>query len=65
MKTPDLKPCPFCGGRPNVITWFRPDKTEMYQIQCGSQFCNIQPMTAYHTNKAVVVREWNRRVTDD
>lgn len=60
----ELKPCPFCGERPNVITWFRPDKPAMYQIQCENQFCEIQPMTFYHTNKAVVVRKWNRRVTN-
>lgn len=65
MKTPELKPCPFCGSRPTVNTWGNPNGKVMYQVLCDSAACAIQPMTDYHTNEESIVREWNRRAKDE
>ena len=59
-----LKPCPFCGERPNVNTWGDNGKT-MYLIECENASCAIKPMTDYHVSLKIVVQEWNRRATDD
>lgn len=59
-----LKPCPFCGVVPEVHYYINGDK-KYYYIACGNQFCRINPSTDYHVTKAVVVREWNRRTSDE
>lgn len=53
-----LKPCPFCGEMPKV------EFDEYYKkhwIYCNNPKCRIQPNTAFHKRKSVIVREWNRR----
>ena len=55
----ELKPCPFCGVVPTVE--FN-NGIKKYWIGCNNPKCRIQPTTDAHTNKSVIVREWNRRV---
>lgn len=54
-----LKPCPFCGVVPTVEFG---NGIQKYWISCDNPKCRIQPTTDAHTNKSVIVREWNRRV---
>jgi hypothetical protein len=55
----ELKPCPFCGAIP-ILEYG--NGINKYWISCQNEKCRIQPMTDAHTNKGVIVREWNRRV---
>ena len=65
MKTPDLKPCPFCGGEVFIGIWEEPWNQKKYHITCFNEHCYIRPGTDYHRDKEVVIEEWNRRVTDE
>lgn len=56
-----LKPCPFCGAIPKC-TYI--EKSDKWFIMCESSKCRIQPMTDFHKNKGVIVKEWNRRAKD-
>ena len=57
-KLVDLKPCPFCGGKPTVEF---DEGIGKHWICCKNEKCRIQPSTDAHTYIGVVVREWNRR----
>lgn len=68
MKTPDMKPCPFCGGDNIVIRYggsawrsniYYP-KTSAYVTCCG---CGIRTETYRYASKAV--EKWNRRTNDE
>lgn len=62
---PELKPCPFCGGKVFIGILERQGMPKMYHISCNNDHCAILPGTDYHKDKAVVIEEWNRRVTDE
>lgn len=60
----ELKPCPFCGEKAHLTTWARAENDLLYMVECDNERCPIQPMTAYHKIKDVIVDEWNRRAGD-
>lgn len=62
----DLKPCPFCGGIPEVQQFANPKN--FYSIQCPDCRCGTD---GFHTNRTDGTAEenieanaaiWNRRV---
>lgn len=53
--TQELKPCPFCGGRPMMME----NEDGDTQIFCESCFCGVQ-----RKNDEKAITAWNRR-TDD
>lgn len=58
---PDLKPCPFCGGKAELryIPAFRYDGSPLdtWHVLCPA--CEI---TTFHcTKERTAVRKWNRR----
>lgn len=61
-----LKPCPFCGGIPTMISNQQNFDSTSVKIVCGLCLASIQ---RHHSNekKAVTlaVMSWNRRVNDD
>ena len=63
----NLKPCPFCGGEATAEFGIVIDKviTDWNVIYCENPKCRIRPTTDWHKTKAVVVREWNRRATNE
>ena len=61
----ELKRCPFCGAEPMLKEINNTDGKIWYSIICINEKCRINPSTDYHTCKAVVVREWNRRAEDE
>ena len=69
MESAKLKQCPFCGDqavlkRDRIGEGIRNSEV-WYQVECQNERCSIQPFTDWHKSRSVVVREWNRRVTDD
>ena len=54
MNETKLKPCPFCGGKAELM---KPQLFGGYRVRC--QLCNTasKPMPAYHEAAAL----WNRR----
>lgn len=53
-----LKPCPFCGGKPKIQTWVT-DLETYYIAWCRK--CEVSPCTARHTNIKYAVKAWNKR----
>lgn len=56
----ELKPCPFCGGKAEIIEAAWCGKYECY-VSCT--VCRVT-QTHYLRSKRVAISEWNRR-TDD
>lgn len=54
-----LKPCPFCGGEPTLE---QNNSTKKWWVYCSNPKRRINPSTDMHIVRAVIVREWNRRV---
>ena len=56
-ETQQLKPCPFCGGKPFLMGPSHTDEGDSYQVICG----DCGGMTEEH-EIGDVVAAWNRRV---
>jgi hypothetical protein len=67
-KTEQLKPCPFCGGVPELITRGNEySKKRSAEIKCGS--CYTKQVTAAIYNsldwcKEMATQKWNKRTTN-
>lgn len=59
MKTPDLKPCPFCGKTDALRIWSY--GFERYGVDC----LNCQVKQGQWHGLDVAIEAWNRRETDD
>lgn len=59
----ELKPCPFCGGKPIIEHWTSDGK--MYMVKCNNPDCPV-PAESYSKghNMIEVIAEWNRRAND-
>lgn len=74
MKTPELKPCPFCGGEASIVL---DDQTGGWYVccqECYSQTDTKMPsrsvskwLSLAATERAIetAVSIWNRRANDD
>ena len=51
----ELKPCPFCGGKPRMINWGWPT------ISCSNCDLVMHGDDDYKTTE-IVIDMWNRRV---
>lgn len=62
----ELKPCPFCGGKPvaKFNLEIQGQSTNWNFVACQNEKCRIKPSTDWHKCRAVAVREWNRRAED-
>lgn len=58
MEQVQLKPCPFCGGKPQMIV----GTTEYSLTQIRCTVC--QNCTAYWQGYDKAIEKWNRRVND-
>ena len=63
---PALKPCPFCGGKPNV---FEDDDsacdivkapTRFFTVQCGNKNCPVE-VQVYGDTLSEAAKFWNTR----
>ncbi|WP_312320682.1 Lar family restriction alleviation protein [Stenotrophomonas sp.] len=61
--TYQLKPCPFCGGDPNV---FR-DENNDYFVGCGDRTsgCNVESFTWAVPDMQLAINMWNQRPEDN
>lgn len=63
MKTPDLKPCPFCGRKAALVKF-----GGVWIVGCGyEQMCygNINHITMCFVSAETAAETWNRRANDD
>lgn len=56
----ELKPCPFCGGEPEVIGWKWEDMTE-HRVRCLTVNCPVNPRTPIYDTEAEAIDAWNTR----
>ena len=53
----ELKPCPFCGGPADVMTFG--EKNQYCTISCCACHAKIN-----RNGKAIAIRDWNTRVKE-
>ena len=53
-----LRPCPFCGSKPNIECYGRE-----YWIECKNEDCEAQS-GIYLDNVGFAMEAWNRRIQD-
>lgn len=60
----ELKPCPFCGAMPRMVTLKHTYSTYLvYQVMCFS--CITKPkFFGRGSTKQRAIEAWNRRVSD-
>lgn len=63
MKTPDLKPCPFCGGTASMRITFTPGEAFWYQVCCKNDCW--QGATDFYLTEEKAVKAWNRMYNDE
>lgn len=61
----ELKPCPFCGSKPNVTYITNAIGNKIINIECDKSKCNIVlfTRTGFSSDDAVI-EAWNRRADD-
>lgn len=58
----ELKPCPFCGGKAEIIIFSFEYGT--VTIGCTNEKCDITMGKAFFTDEEAI-QHWNRRVNDE
>ena len=53
---PELKPCPFCGGKAELMR----DHDGTWSVICGER-CGVSPATCCYEKREDAVSAWNRR----
>lgn len=62
METTDLKPCPFCGGKAEIVS-YRSCGIGSLSVCCArGNPCWIHPSTDYYDMEMVAAAIWNRRL---
>ena len=56
----ELKPCPWCGGTPEVLDCDWGDMVE-YRVDCLVVDCLVNPSSNHFATKAEAVEAWNTR----
>lgn len=61
METIELKPCPFCGGKAEIVS-SSPGGFGPFSVCCvHDNPCWIRPSTDYYEMEIVAAAIWNRR----
>lgn len=60
---PELKPCPFCGGKAKI---HKSAKSTVkgglwYFVNCQGHKCKVYPQTYTYSKKSYAINAWNRR----
>lgn len=57
-----LKPCPFCGDKPQWIKMFlNKSQQPCYELQCMNPLCPIAPCTDAFEKTSEAAYAWNTR----
>jgi hypothetical protein len=59
-----LKPCPFCGKKPEK-PWYDWNGTNDYWVECPSKRCRVKPATKKYRKPEQAITAWNKRVKGD
>lgn len=65
MKNPDLKPCPFCGGKASIFAFEQPDGSITYEVDCENDGCEVSACTMMHDTREQAAAVWNRRAKNE
>ncbi len=57
----ELKPCPFCGGKAEIITWNTVGWAIVYGVMCLKCEVGIEGTFKNYT-RAEAIEAWNKRV---
>lgn len=59
----NLKPCPFCGGKAEII-----QTGSMWSVNCQNAYvgsdCPVAPWTGYAQTKESAIKIWNQRAEE-
>ena len=55
----ELKPCPFCGGKPYIGRCFGSSQRNRYSVKCR---CGV--LTQFFDRRYKAIEAWNRRAED-
>lgn len=60
----ELKPCPFCGGKAQIIYT---ERNDMYSVRCADEYrnCNIMPETLHFAIEREAIDAWNIRAVEE
>ena len=65
MNEIELKPCPFCGSKAELIdrTYYEHDdqKPECFDVRCTNNGCYLDEGADYWNYKDEVIELWNKR----
>ena len=61
--TEKLKPCPFCGGEPQLVQGYGAYSFTWY-VECHGEDCAVTPDTSGHGRDNAIAR-WNRRAPQE
>lgn len=68
MNETKLKPCPFCGSKPEIKTKLiriTPEKEYAYKVVCDNIQCRMLSETELCLIKEDAINIWNRRAKDE
>jgi Lar family restriction alleviation protein len=63
MEITDLKPCPFCGGKAELIKR-RQCLADAYSVRCKNSGCRGRTQKLVRTEQQAI-EEWNRRAGNE
>lgn len=58
----ELKPCPFCGGKAEIISEETYSGHNLFWVECIECDCRTSD---YEDNEKEAIESWNRRVADE
>ena len=66
MKENELKPCPFCGGKAELIHDKRTlSFADSFYVRCDNIDCYMLLTTPHRLSKEDAINIWNRRASDE
>ena len=61
MRSPQLKPCPFCGGRANLFHVPLSSGSVVHEVDCENDDCRVSVCTQAYDTPEEAAAAWNRR----
>jgi len=57
----ELKRCPFCGGKAEILEWKNQIPQEVWFVGCNNEGCYLSRPRGIHGNKQNAIDLWNKR----